>query len=256
MNYPSASPFRATLLVLAGVLLVGFAPARAQLILDYEINLGGHVTNPDTTDTNGLGYWSILIPTGTNPNTTLSLLNASDGTTAATASITVAGFTLSSANGYGGTALNGLYPTGNTGSGNFPFIYLAGNSGTTGSITINGLDPSKSYTFDFLASRLITTGQRLGTYSFVGANSGTTGLIDLGSTDGLGNPTIQVVSGITPTAGGVITLNDLSGSSNGGGIAFLQIFESVPEPSTVALAIIGGLGLFFVVLRRRHQAQI
>lgn len=237
---------RATLPILLGVLLIGFTPARAQVL--YQLYFGANATasNPDTTDLDGLGYWTNF---NTNPGggtiSQTALLDATSGN-ASGATVTITGYTQSTANGYSGTALTGLYPAG-TNAPPFPysFFYIAGSPGTVATMTFAGLDPTQSYTFSFLSSRgggmpgpgLRTTASDI----FAGANTVTLSNIDASTADGFGNPNINIAANVKPTADGVITLTATSGTVNGGGITFLQI-KVAPEPSTWAL-LLGGCGL-------------
>lgn len=262
MNYSVARLFQVPLLILAGVLFTANC-VRADVTFLISFGPGAVSPNPDTTDTYA-GYYNIMGSASSN-GTSLPLLDSTGnfssviittppGNVAAGPTNPFTTWGSNGGNGYTGTALNGIIPT----AAQTDVWYLG--DGTSSTMTFTGLDPNMSYTFTFLASRgngSTSTG-RLGDYTFAGTNSVTLTGIDAGSSSSTGPTTFYTASNIIPV-GDTITLTVAAYGTvtYGGYLNFMEITGvAIPEPSTVALAILGGLGLFVVVLRRRRQAQI
>lgn len=254
MNHPISSKLRTSLLALAGVLLLGAASAQAQT---YLIDFGDPSDTTASPDVNG-NYWTNI--SGFNqanliPST--SLITTTGNTTTGVSinsGTTTWGFNIGGT-GYTGTAITG--PLGVSTA--YNDIMFIGTSGTasTGQLILTGLNTSASYTFTFISARSATGAARNIDLNFVGSNSVDSGVINAITPDGLGNGTLNVVSGVHPDLTGTITINASFTGSTAGYLDALEIQTVIaPEPSTVALSIIGGLGLFFVVLRRRRSAQI
>lgn len=119
-----------------------------------------------------------------------------------------------------------------------------------GVLTLTGLNPLATYDFTFFASRTGVTDNRETKYEVVGLNSGF-GLLDAANN----TANVAAVSGISPDALGNLTVNVTMGPNNNNGTGFFYlgameiVVNPVPEPSSLALAALGGLALAF---GRRH----
>lgn len=253
MNYSISSVLRTSVLALTGVLLIGITSAQATTVL---LNFNGGAAIGFSTGVLGDGNtWNTYNPTQQTSNTfTFGPIGTLVTSTGGATTITFSGSTSSGNYGYSGSpatptgTVNGspeTYPSQSIGS----YMY----TGLTGPTiyTFSGLDLSgnTAYTFTFLSSKGVSD-PHSNTFSFAGTNSGSVTL------DSANNTSLATVSSIIPSSGTItltVTNNQyaLSGVS-GGYLNFIQIDTvTIPEPSTVALAVIGGLGLFFIALRRR-----
>lgn len=272
------SSFRAALLTMAGILFLGYTSAQAQTLL---IEFGAATV----TDTNSY-TWNVL---GTATNAGLNGITLKDitGSTAAGITLTTPAGTAATGTANSGTTFGTGSGNGYTGSGTTPIVfpletvpvsaltndwYMGG--GQISTLTFGGLDTTGTvlYTFSFTSARgsSNTLVNRTGTFTFTGAS--TTALtIDAGANGGVtangtaanGNATVYSVSLFADATGHIVITDDATAAFKGTGAGFggyLNAMEVsgavVPEPSTVALAIIGGLGLFTLVIRRRKLAHI
>lgn len=118
-------------------------------------------------------------------------------------------------------------------------------------LTFSGLDGSgaTNYEFTFFASRTGVSDNRETKYSVAGANNGV-GFLNVANN----TSNVAIVSGIVPTAGGVVTINIEKGPNNSNGDKFFYlgamqlVSAAVPEPTTCGLLALSSLGLLF---RRR-----
>jgi len=264
MKHTIHSVYRTFLLVLVGILFLGFSSARANtILLNFLLDninsdfIGGSAIGQDTTTGHTLSnaWWNNII-VAQPPST--SLVDSTDTSTGIT--LTLSGsFTGNRSNanaGYSGSnpALTGVYPAASY----LDEFFL--NAASSGTITLSGLNPSTTYNFTFLSARGNgqTAAGRIGDFTFSGANTVQVLGVDAITSDGFGNSTLQHANGVVPTAGGTITILDSSANATqsfGGYLNFLQV-DSVPEPSSVALLMLGGLGLWVMVIRRRQLARI
>lgn len=118
-------------------------------------------------------------------------------------------------------------------------------------ITISGLDGSGATTYNLSLFGNRSNNDDAGSiYTAQGAGAAIgSGTRLQGNTTGVTSP--WDVSGITPTAGGVITIDVATPGGDGStdlSIISAMSIESVPEPSTTALL---GLGSISLILRRR-----
>ncbi|WP_309398951.1 PEP-CTERM sorting domain-containing protein [Cerasicoccus maritimus] len=119
-----------------------------------------------------------------------------------------------------------------------------------GILEFTGLDPSKTYDFTVYASRIGGSDNRETEYAFDGLNSSTVYL------DVANNISSTVIaSGLSPTAGGIITLTVTAGPNNTTSqqFAYLGAIEMtvIPESSSIAL-FVGAMATGFVMWRRRR----
>jgi len=100
-------------------------------------------------------------------------------------------------------------------------------------LTFDGLDTGFSYTFVFYADKA-GGADNTATYTISGANSGSATYNY--TADGRG---VETIAGITPTAGGQITMSILNASAGNtqlrGGLGAMEITAVVPEPGTFSL---------------------
>ena len=119
-----------------------------------------------------------------------------------------------------------------------------------GMLTFTGLNPLATYDFTFFASRTGVSDNRETKYEAVGLNSG---FSTLDAANNIAN--VATVSGISPNAQGNLTVNVTMGPNNNNTTGFFYlgamqvVVNPVPEPSSFALAALGGLALAF---GRRH----
>lgn len=114
-----------------------------------------------------------------------------------------------------------------------------------GILSLSGLNPAATYNFTFFGSRTGVSDNRETKYEVVGLNSGF-GLLD--AANNIAN--VAVVSGISPDALGNLTVNVSPGPNNNNTSGFFYLgamqFTAVPEPSSIVLAALGGIGLMIV----------
>lgn len=212
----------------------------------------------DTNQQTSLNYNNIYVP---NPSVTPTIANAVDSTGASTG----VGLTVSGLN--PGSNLNGT--TAATGAAAFLDAQatkdnMFGHSLSAfnqpaplplGVLAFSGLDGSgnTSYAFTFFASRTGVSDNRETKYEVLGANSGT---VYLDAANNVGN--IALLSGIIPNPSGSLTVNISPGPNNNNTSGFFYIgalrleTSAVPEPSSMAMIVMGGLGL---ALARRQSRR-
>ncbi|MAT69645.1 MAG: hypothetical protein CMJ58_08985 [Planctomycetaceae bacterium] len=171
----------------------------------------------------------------------LSIADAIDSTGASTGvGLTVSGFYANGPNNSGPTS-----PTGDAaifdpeatrdnafGNGNV----WGGNPATpAATLAFTGLDPAKTYAFDFFGSRIPASNNRETMFTATGLNSASAAL----------NPSnnsseIATIMGIAPTAGGTLDVVVAPGPNNDSAELFYYLgamrVTAVPEPATMALA--------------------
>jgi hypothetical protein len=119
-------------------------------------------------------------------------------------------------------------------------------------VNLTGLNPSATYNFTFFASRVEAgdTSNRETSYAVQGLNSGTSLLNPVNN-----SANVALVSGIFPDASGnlFVTLTKGPNNDNINGFFYLGAMQivAVPEPSILALAGLGGLGLMLANRRSR-----
>lgn len=233
---------------------LGFVSVRANTILidfgNSEFAMPGATT--PSPDGNG-NYWNNFTDGGNAGNPTGPELIDTTGADSGIA-LTINGYGGSNGTGYQAGAI-GIYPSTAT----IDSYYLA--LGTTGTVTLTGLNPSIAYTFKVLSSRGVSASSpRSSTFTFVGANSGSTPLIDAtGGGSANGNGTIYTVSGIFPDFSNTIVMSEIPDAGDvafGGYFNLLEIDYSVPEPSAWSLGAMGLLGLFAMIRYRRQSARV
>ncbi len=128
------------------------------------------------------------------------------------------------------------------------------SSNTSTVLTITGLDPSRSYSFEFFASRSGGPGTRTTDYTLTNGGRTASALTSLDAGDNISNTSI--ISSFTPSTEGQIVLTLTRGAGNTVGFTYLNAMtittSPVPEPASFAgLAGLGALG--FVATRRRRS---
>jgi hypothetical protein len=241
---------------LAGVLLLGFTSARAETILiDFGNAAPGGTTYVDNFAGTNTGFeWNNITAVSTTVPSLVDTTNTATGISFATGPWTNGGSTGGTTGGNGSPV--GIYPTVAVED----YFFFNNASGLTDTMTLTGLNNAYSYTFTWLSSKNVgfatNAGGRALTILATGSNSGSATEAAAIQATGAPNLTPTTISGIDPLAGTITLL----ASNNNGDFAYLNVLEidvvATPEPSTVALAIIGGLGLFVVVLRRRQLSNI
>jgi hypothetical protein len=119
-------------------------------------------------------------------------------------------------------------------------------------VNLTGLNPSATYNFTFFASRIEEgdTNNRETKYEVQGLNSGFSLLNPANNTSN-----VALVSGISPDAFGnlLVTLTKGPNNDHSSGFFYLGAMQivAVPEPSILALAGLGGLGLMLANRRSR-----
>jgi hypothetical protein len=119
-------------------------------------------------------------------------------------------------------------------------------AGSTASLTVGGLDASKTYQVDLLAWSH-DSGNRSGTWTFSGATSPSDTFTEV-----TGAPSaLDIRETLAPNASGQIVIS----LSNGVGNPTIQAFSVIatPEPSGIALILFGVIGLCGWV-RRKESA--
>lgn len=250
------SIFRASLL--AGMLLVGFTPAKAQI---YLIDFGTGATTPTGWNTIGggggtlaTGSTSLVDSTGASSPVSLNVVSnpgnwqgGFGGTQAPAVDVTPTGAAVD--------PWTSAVTAGNLAGGAFNFG--PGGDPYALNLTITGLTAGLTYNISFLSAN---NGSGAGydtrsiTLTATGATSGSataTGILAGNPNEGVGN-----IPGIVADGTGTISIEVANTAGNGGFLNVLEIDTvSTPEPSTVALSVIGGLGLLFVLVRRRRNAK-
>ena len=185
----------------------------------------------------GTLFADLMDSTNTSTGITLSITNAFDGR---------------NANGFGSSGFNtggtAPYPTGATQD---SFYTATSTASVTpgdglGIFEFTGLDVTKSYVFTIYGSR-DATNNRETEYALTGGNSDT---VFLNTASNISETV--TASGITPTAGGVITLAVQAGPNNESDFSYIGAVEIavIPEPSAMAL-LIATMATGLVILRRR-----
>lgn len=259
------------------LLLLSLAPGHAATyLIDFGPNTGTYSMVNDIPVTTGAGattpspqgsiYWNnVSSSTTVNPNTTGTATNLVDTANGAS-SIGISG--VGRYNGFqtGGLLNPNAMLLGDfaVGSATGDYLYFqAGDSAAT--VTITGLNPALDYDFQLFGTRETANGTdtRWTRYSITGdAGSQIAWLQTSGAGSGSaakpnGNDdTFATFSGISPTAGGTITLTFTGFTTENGatgtfGYLGAMSITAVPEPSTALLA---GSMLGFALLRRRRQA--
>lgn len=224
--------------VLTGWVLVSTATA-ATLLYDFGDS------NQQT-----LGNYNNIV---VNPPGVLSILNSLDSTGAPTGiSVTASGFF----NGSNQTGTNAANPVSGvaatifdpqaTRDNAFGHAAAFGTNPLTPQATVlfSGLDGSGATTYDFtfFAARIGVTDIRDALYDVTGANNGSAVLNASGNTSN-----VAIVSGITPTAAGNITLLVSPGPNNNSASRFYflgaiqLVSNTVPEPTSLGLACLSCL---------------
>jgi len=238
---------RAALLVLVGILFIGFTPVKADTVL---IDFG---SSSNQTTVGGTSWNNITTP-GVGTSSLVDTTGASFG------SLTIdTAFAGVSTTGYAGGAI-GIFPSSAT-SDDF---YIGSAPGSSATMTLSGLDTSgnTTYTFTFLTSKAAASDDGGGTRQ-IGLTFGSAPTVDQIGTDpnptvATGNANLVTVSNVAQDGSGNILITV---TNPGNYFAYLNVLQidavsSTPEPSTIALSILGGLGLFVVVVRRRQLAQV
>lgn len=243
------------LLTLTALVLFGLTTVSIQadtILINFNGNTTTNVITGSPTWNNILGQAgttsNLLDVSNTATNIGVTLPSGSTGN-AGPYEFPSGGFTFAGGQSNGtGTVASEFYPQAAGG-----LVYV---NGTSLNITLTGLDNSGAtdYAFTFVSSHNSTA---VFTYSISGATvtPPTQSFTDSGT---LTSANFVTFTNIIPTSTTLtLTITGSVGTSNSY-LHALQIDTAAvaPEPSTIALAIIGGLGLFFVALRRRQQAQI
>lgn len=227
-----------TVTALAGLLSLGVASAAAQVFL---VDFGS--TTTDTTGWNNVTGASGVSVSFDLVDSTGAASNVSLIVAASPNSFTNVGTTSATSTGFGAFPSTAVSD------------FLASNNVTT-ILTITGLDPTKTYTFEFFASRATGAGTRGTVYTLT--NDGLTSAASsfLEAADNVSNT--ASISAFAPSAGGQIVLTLTRGAENTSGFTYLNAMtitvetSQVPEPSSfAALAGVGAIG--FVALRRRRR---
>ena len=253
MNHQIPSIYRAALLVLVGILFLGVTPAKASTVL---IDFTAGTSPAGSTPTTGGLQWN-------NVNTGITTSLVGSYSLIDTTGASFGTMTFASGSNWATNNSNTGYTVGAVG--NFPvtatadFLFINNNAGiTTATFTLTGLDTTGTvqYNFTWLSSRAAAdvSGRPI-TMTFTGANSGFATENATLSPSSAGNSTTQTVSGIIASPTGTITVTSQNTAAQFAYLNAMQI-DAVPEPSAAALSILGGLGLFVVVIRRRQLAQV
>jgi PEP-CTERM motif len=246
-------------------LLIATNDASAQSILidfgpDGVSNVNGATTA--SPDVNG-NYWNNMDSPNSVANglSVMNLVTAND--TATTVGVKITSSTWLS----NGTAQGGLLNPDPSLLGIFAIptvtedYFFIQTSGTTGTLQINGLDPGLTYNLSMFGTRTTSaTDTRNSIYSVTDVNGLHTVTLQT-SGPGAGtaanpygnNATIPTLNNLVPNASGDINFTLAIGANSGSNYAYLGALEitAVPEPTTMALAGLGGLAMLLVVRRRR-----
>jgi hypothetical protein len=239
------------IILIAAAFSVSLPVSAVTVLVDFGSVAGRHSFG--SADSNG-NYWDYI--TGNADNNT-GLIDV-DGNASSINLTVTSGFTGT------GTYNSGLIPVsslGPGGDGSFAFAAVTddalfvNNDGSTGVLTLSGLNDSLTYNLSFYGSR-VTASDRFSTYS-VGASSvelQTSGTaIASNGTDNWNDDTVVSLTGLSPTLGQlVINLTATSATGGGGSDTFGYInamsISAVPEPSN---SLIVGICIFSLLFRRR-----
>lgn len=222
--------------IFVAVALAGIS-AQAQNIVSWAYNNGNPIPTTGYAGVVSANNWNL---TGDGGSANLSYNDAS-----------LSGTTLALAGGFGAWGIGGVSAP--DGDGTYSKAIFDGyyncfsSTLTLGSIPFSAYDIHVYFSSD-VDGRTGTISDGTTTFSFatmaIAATSGSNAIFTQTTDTGIGNPSADyaVFSGLTG-ASQTLTIN-----VGGGGIAGIQI-TAVPEPGTMALAGLGGLGL--LMLRRR-----
>jgi len=181
---------------------------------------------------------------------TSDLLDTSNAGTGIQLEITDAFF---GTNTNGTTSASAPYPAAATGASFFDANsnWSNGSGNAQAVLAFSGLDVSKTYDFTFYASRTAADDNRTTLYTLNGLNTNS-GALDVANNV---SDTV-VVSGLIPTASGLITLTITPHQDNDNSNQFIYLgvaeLAVIPEPSSFAL-LSGLVGLASVALCRRRS---
>lgn len=141
-------------------------------------------------------------------------------------------------------------------------VIFTGGANTTGEMTteISTL-LGYIYTYDWGVSRLGTLGTPTVITATAFDGSGTGGSVLGSGTLDNGNPSPQVGSFTFAGTGGVVTLSNRvtfvgTNGSTDAQVDFVTVSaEAIPEPGTLAVALLGGVGLLAISRKRRLKTQ-
>lgn len=223
--------------LIAGSLTLGLAAASTAHAQTFLVDFGSTLSSPNWNNVPGasgtpVAYNNLVTSTGV----------------VTTVNMTISGTTNESATGSFATTGFGDFTTSSVTD------YLA-SSNTTSTISLSGLDPTKTYTFEFFASRN-GGGDRTTVYTL--SNGGFTSTAFTSLDAALNASTTSVVSSYTPSLTGNITIDLTRGAANSVGFTYINAMivttdaSAIPEPSS--FAALAGLGaLSCVGLRRRRR---
>lgn len=217
------------------VLATGFAGAyvaAAPIVMDIGASTGNSNSLTGTTTAGSISYNSVW--TGSVAN-----LVQTDGT-ATTVGFDWVDF---SAIAYINTIDTGTYPITGAVAATFPISTAATWWGApAGPMTFKftGLNPATQYNFTLYAGHPLGTESSF--YSMTGANTVSGSIV---SGNNLSN--LLAINGVTPTAGGEISVAASDPSGNGFAINAVQLEAVVPEPASLGLLGLAGL----TMMRRR-----
>lgn len=110
-----------------------------------------------------------------------------------------------------------------------------------GEVTLRGLDPTKAYDFTFFASRQTVTDNRETEYIVTGANNASDVLAVSNNND-----KVVTIPGIFPNGNNEIVVGVQGGANNDNSVGFfyiglMDVSVAIPEPTSAALMLVGGL---------------
>ncbi|MGE9268361.1 MAG: hypothetical protein ACQKBY_09715 [Verrucomicrobiales bacterium] len=184
------------------------------------------------------GNWNGIA--STNVHTVSNLIDSTGANT---------GYALSITNDFSGVNGNGT-----TSGGPYPGFatddsHYGQSTNPAAAFQLQNLDPSKLYTLTFYGSRMSVSDNRETEYTVTGDGASQVLLLDVANNV---TETISTTT-ITPTAGGIITVDLQEGPNNTNSSGFFYIgaleINVVPEPSTALLS----LALPALLLRRRRN---